>query len=97
MHLQASFFQLFALGLLVASTVAVAQKIFELYNESQKQNAEDKNQKWKSIEMAINRLNSRKLVGNLSNISLPGKHNQRAKNQAMAYMDLWSKYIPLDL
>ena len=59
MHLQASFFQLFALGLLVASTVAVAQKIFELYNESQKQNAEDKNQKWKSIEMAINRLNSK--------------------------------------
>ncbi len=42
MHLQASFLQLFALGLLVASTVALAQKIFELYNESQKQGAEDK-------------------------------------------------------
>ena len=42
MHLQASFFQLFALGLLVASTVAVAQKVFELYNESQKQSAENK-------------------------------------------------------
>ena len=44
MHLQASFFQLFALGLLVASTVAVAQKIFELYSESQKQEANDKDQ-----------------------------------------------------
>ena len=44
MHLQASFFQLLALGLLVASTVAMAQKIFELYNESQKQNAEGKDQ-----------------------------------------------------
>ncbi len=42
MHLQASFFQLFALGLLVASTVAVAQKIFELYSESQKQNTDTK-------------------------------------------------------
>tara|TARA_B100000029_G_scaffold386625_1_gene382490 strand:+ start:428 stop:574 length:147 start_codon:yes stop_codon:yes gene_type:complete len=40
MHLQASFFQLFALGLLVASTVAVGQKIFELYNQSQRQSAE---------------------------------------------------------
>ena len=37
MHLQASFFQLLALGLLVASTVAVAQKIFELYNEEEEQ------------------------------------------------------------
>ena len=37
MHLQASFFQLFALGILVASTVALAQKVFELYNESQQQ------------------------------------------------------------
>ena len=44
MHLQASFFQLFALGLLVASTVAVAQKVFELYSESQKHSADDKNQ-----------------------------------------------------
>jgi len=44
MHLQASFFQLLALGLLVASTVAVAQKVFELYNESQKQSAEGKDQ-----------------------------------------------------
>ena len=42
MYLQASFFQLFALGLLVASTVAVAQKVFELYNESHKQDS-DKN------------------------------------------------------
>ncbi len=42
MHLQASFFQLFALGLLVASTVAVAQKVFELYQESEKQNSEHK-------------------------------------------------------
>ena len=44
MHLQASFFQLFALGLLVASTVAVAQKVFELYNESQKQSVKGKDQ-----------------------------------------------------
>ncbi len=44
MQLQASFLQLFALGLLVASTVAVAQKVFELYNESQKTNAGDKDQ-----------------------------------------------------
>ena len=42
MQLQASFFQLFALGLLVASTVALAQKVFELYNEAQKHNAESK-------------------------------------------------------
>ena len=35
--MQASFFQLFALGLLVASTVAVGKKVFELYNESEKQ------------------------------------------------------------
>ena len=33
MHLQASFLQLFALGLLIASTVAVGQKVFELYHE----------------------------------------------------------------
>ena len=44
MHLQASFFQLFALGLLVASTVAVAQKIFELYNESKKEANESEDQ-----------------------------------------------------
>ena len=42
MQLQASFFQLFALGVLIASTVALAQKIFELYNESQNQSTEDK-------------------------------------------------------
>ena len=42
MQLQASFFQLFALGVLIASTVALAQKIFELYNESQSQSTEDK-------------------------------------------------------
>ena len=48
MQLQASFFQLFALGLLIASTVAVAQKVFELYNESQKLNVEDKNQNGKT-------------------------------------------------
>ena len=42
MHLQANFFQLFALGLLVASTVAVAQKVFDLYKESQKQISEEK-------------------------------------------------------
>jgi len=34
--MQASFIQLIALGLLAASTVAVAQKIFELYNEEKK-------------------------------------------------------------
>jgi len=44
MHLQASFFQLFALGLLVASTVAVAQKVFELYIESQKQSGGGRDQ-----------------------------------------------------
>ena len=44
MQMQASFFQLFALGLLVASTVAVAQKIFELYTESQEQKSERKDQ-----------------------------------------------------
>lgn len=37
MHLEASFFQLFTIGLLIASTVALGQKIFELYNESQNQ------------------------------------------------------------
>ena len=41
MQLQASFFQLFALGVLIASTVALAQKVFELYNESQNQSTED--------------------------------------------------------
>ncbi len=41
MQLQASFFQLFALGVLIASTVALAQKIFELYNESQNQSTDD--------------------------------------------------------
>ena len=41
MQLQASFFQLFALGVLIASTVALAQKIFELYNESQNQRTEE--------------------------------------------------------
>ena len=47
MHLQANFFQLFALGLLVASTVAVAQKVFELYNQSQNPNTknEDENER----------------------------------------------------
>ena len=45
MQLQASFFQLFALGLLVASTVALAQKVFELYNQSQKQIDEVKDEK----------------------------------------------------
>jgi len=44
MHLQASFFQLLVLGLLVASTVAVAQKVFEICNESDKQSAEGKDQ-----------------------------------------------------
>ena len=48
MHLQASFFQLFALGLLVASTVAVAQKVFELYNESQNQITEGNDEDGKS-------------------------------------------------
>ncbi len=33
MHLQASFLQLLALGVLVASTVAFGQKIFELYGK----------------------------------------------------------------
>ena len=42
MHLEATFFQLFAIGLVVASTVAVAQKIFQLYNQSQKQNSQGK-------------------------------------------------------
>ncbi len=42
MQLQASFFQLLAVGILVASTIALAQKIFELYNESEKQRAEKK-------------------------------------------------------
>ena len=45
MHLQASLFQLFAIGLLVASTVAVAQKIFELYNQSENQSSESKDQR----------------------------------------------------
>ncbi len=40
MQLQASFFQLFVLGVLIASTVALAQKIFELYNESQNQSTD---------------------------------------------------------
>ncbi len=43
MHLQANFFQLLALGLLVASTVAVAQKVFELYNDSEKNSDKEKN------------------------------------------------------
>ena len=42
MQLQASFFQLFAIGLLIASTVAVAQKVFELYNEAQNGATRDK-------------------------------------------------------
>ena len=41
MHLQASFFQIVALALLVASTIALAQKIFEEY--SQEQEKENKN------------------------------------------------------
>ena len=44
MHLQASLLQLFALGLLVASTVALGQKIFELYNESQNQSQNNNDQ-----------------------------------------------------
>ncbi|WP_320667026.1 hypothetical protein [Prochlorococcus sp. MIT 1307] len=44
MHLQASYFQLFAIGLLVASTLAVAQKVFELYSESQEQRTKEKDQ-----------------------------------------------------
>ena len=45
MHLQASLFQLFAIGLLIASTVAVAQKIFELYNQSKNPSSENKDQR----------------------------------------------------
>ena len=41
MHMQASLFQLFAIGLLVASTVAVAQKVFELYGQAQAQKSAD--------------------------------------------------------
>ncbi len=37
MHLQASFLQLLALGILVASTFALGQKIFELYGEQVEQ------------------------------------------------------------
>ena len=37
MHLQASFLQLLALGILVASTVALGQKIFELYGKQMKE------------------------------------------------------------
>ena len=36
MHLQASFFQLLTLGILIASTVALGQKIFEVYREEEK-------------------------------------------------------------
>ena len=41
-QLQASYLQLFALGLLAASTVALGQKIFELYNQEEN-NLKDKN------------------------------------------------------
>ena len=42
MHLQASFLQLLALGIFVASTVALGQKIFELYGEQMAQEKADK-------------------------------------------------------
>ncbi len=42
MHLQASFLQLLALGILVASTVALGQKIFELYGEQMEQEKAEK-------------------------------------------------------
>ena len=35
MHFQASIPQLFALGVFIASTVALGQKIFELYREEE--------------------------------------------------------------
>ena len=43
--MQASLFQLFALGLLIASTVAVAQKVFELYGQAQAQKSEHNDQR----------------------------------------------------
>ena len=42
MHLQASFLQLLALGILVASTVALGQKIFELYGAQIEQEKAEK-------------------------------------------------------
>ena len=42
MHLQASFLQLLALGILVASKVALGQKIFELYGEQMEQEKVEK-------------------------------------------------------
>ena len=42
MHLQASFLQLLALGIFVASTVALGQKIFEVYGEQMEQEKAEK-------------------------------------------------------
>ena len=41
MHLQAGFWQLLALGVFVASTFALGQKIFELYNEEERKKNQD--------------------------------------------------------
>tara|TARA_Y100001968_G_C19114358_1_gene598796 strand:- start:540 stop:677 length:138 start_codon:yes stop_codon:yes gene_type:complete len=43
MHLQASFLQLLFLGIFIASTVALGQKIFELYLEEQNRQAKGGN------------------------------------------------------
>tara|TARA_Y100001968_G_scaffold330414_1_gene382199 strand:+ start:394 stop:513 length:120 start_codon:yes stop_codon:yes gene_type:complete len=38
MHLEASYLQLVTVGILLASTVALGQKIFELYQREEKNN-----------------------------------------------------------
>ena len=45
MHLQASFLQLLVLGVFVASTVALGQKIFELYLEEERIKKNKNNEK----------------------------------------------------